>query len=245
MSISDSFRSIRSGSVRMRTGNRGMGRSARYLATEDIPVPKLEEYGHRPFALPEREALSRWLEEPGWPRGTMNIYSLEGYLVAMLVFPLGLRASVWLPSIWNESAGWKIPLAIQAPERYGEFLELLIGFKRFMDVGLKASPPRFETVVAPSTRHDRPTALREQDWVRGFSTALNRCAHINVFNDTNVRAALYAIANHTIDSKRSNNRSNPAPMSIEHAVLLLAQARIARGTMDNFASESNTIKVRP
>ncbi len=215
-----------------------MGRSARYGKTDDLLAPQIEAIGHRSFTAHELDALARWLQQPGWPRGAMNIFALQGYLVALLVMPLGLRTGIWIPTIWNES-GWKIPLALQAREKYDEFLELLIGFMRYINVGFQESPPRFELVQAPSDIcRNRAAALRTQDWVHGFGQALAHCAHVNAFFDPTVRAALHAIATHATESDHANKTSSKTKISIQHAVLILAQARTSHGPLSGFPIET-------
>src|SRR6266496_6118261 len=42
--------------------------------------PNMSALGGLHFTLEDRELLSAWLGEDGWPRGTMDIAMLEGYL---------------------------------------------------------------------------------------------------------------------------------------------------------------------
>ena len=78
--------------------------------------PKLSELGHQPFTAIERESLARMMREPAWPRGTLNIYGLEGYLTALLVWPVALHTGAWLPPIWNEQS-WRMRPPIDTEDR--------------------------------------------------------------------------------------------------------------------------------
>jgi yecA family protein len=161
----------------------------------------------------------------------MNIYTLEGYLTALLVMPLGLRPGIWVPTIWNEN-GWNIPLALQDREKYHEFMELLIGYMRSLNAGFSASPLRFETVLQStgkwSSRHVSQSA---EAWVEGFGKALHLCSHINHPLDANATAALHAIAAQAAESNRANRVNGKAGAIIRQAGLVLAQARTSHGPL--------------
>lgn len=82
--------------------------------------PNLRTIDARPFTREDFQTLHAWLAEDGWPRGTMDIGMLEGYLIALLVWPVGLSSGTWLPPIWGEKAGWKVPaLSEDEPGRRG------------------------------------------------------------------------------------------------------------------------------
>lgn len=233
MPSSDRYKLLRNGTVRASdapNSPRNTGRSGRYVVSVDVPTPNPEDLGHRPFAEPDLLALTQLLQDPAWPRGAMNIYSLEGFLVALLVMPLGLRTRVWMPSVWNEP-GWKTPLALQARDTYDEFLELLFGFMRRIDAGFAESPCRFELVQGSADiQLIRTAEVRAKDWVHGFGKALSLCPHINLMLHSTDRAALHAIASHAVDSV-SASTTNHRRMSIQQAVLVLAQARTSRGPL--------------
>ena len=204
-------------------------RSSRNAKPTEIVAPQIASLGHRLFTKRELDSLARWLQDPVWPVGSMNIYTLEGYLTALLVMPLGLRTSIWMPSIWNEN-GWNIPLALQVREKHHEFMELLVGYMRAIDAGLTALPPKFDTVLESTTRwSSRPVSTSIGDWVNGFGKALHLCSHLNLA-DTSVVAALHTIA------AQANELNKAKPIgkvstSIRHAVCVLAQVRTSHGPL--------------
>jgi hypothetical protein len=63
-----------------------------------LQPPNLRLIGDLPFTRHDREALSAWLAEAGWPRGQMDMPTLEGYLVALLAWPVGVAPGAWLES---------------------------------------------------------------------------------------------------------------------------------------------------
>jgi yecA family protein len=222
----EDYRSIRTGGAR----SLGASRSSRSAKSNEIVAPQIATLGHRPFTKRELDALARFLQESAWPVGSMNIYTLEGYLTALLVMPLGLRTGIWMPAIWNEN-GWNIPFALQDREKYHEFMELLIGYMRSIDAGLTASPPKFESVLSSTTRwSSRPASLSAEDWVKGFGKALHLCSHLNL-SDASVTAALHTIAAQANESIRVSKPIEKVNASIRQAVCVLAQARVSRGPL--------------
>jgi len=222
----EGYRSIRAGTARLRSSSR----TSLSAKSNEMLAPQVLALGHRAFTKHELDSLARWLQDPIWPLGSMNIYTLEGFLTALLVMPLGLRTGIWMPAIWSEN-GWNIPLALQVREKYHEFMELLIGYMRSIDAGLQDTPPKFATVLESTSKwSSRPSSLSAQDWVQGFGKALHLCSHLNL-SDPNVTAALHAIAAQAEESNKINSTNGKAGAVIRRAVFVLAQARTSHGPL--------------
>jgi yecA family protein len=103
-------------------------------------------FGAAPFGDPQRIRLTAWLREAGWPRGHMEIAELEGYLVALIAWPVGISSGAWLPRTWGH-AGWKVPTKIAARSQYEEFVAMIVGFMQHLDRELSCQPARFESSV--------------------------------------------------------------------------------------------------
>jgi yecA family protein len=200
--------------------------------TATLLPPKLDEFGHRPFAARERESLALWLQEPAWPRGTMNIYALEGYLIALLVWPVAVQPGAWLPPIWNET-GWKLRPPIDTAERYEEFVELILGFLRTIDERLLQTPPLFEPSVRLQFAHDSLDVQgRAQHWARGFGRGLRQGLQTRMVPTASALEAVRSIATYTESPSRStDDNSHHTDVSLTHAVLALANSRISRGPL--------------
>ena len=133
--------------------------------------PNLLTFGAAPFGDPQRARLTAWLREAGWPRGHMEIAELEGYLVALIAWPVGISSGAWLPRIWGET-GWKVPTKIAARSQYEEFVALIVGFMQDLD------RRAFSTAIAHSNRRcfavceEREHTETLHGWGRGFMTAL-------------------------------------------------------------------------
>jgi hypothetical protein len=102
-----------------------MGRYAappfnRVIEAPALMPPKVAELGHQSFTRHELE------------------------LLALLVWPVELHPGVWLPAIWSE-ASWRVRPPIDTVERYGAFVELIVGFLRSIDRGLMQTPATFES----------------------------------------------------------------------------------------------------
>jgi yecA family protein len=187
--------------------------------------PKLSELGHRPFTAIERESLARLMRQPAWPRGTLNMYGLEGYLTALLVWPVALQAGAWLPPIWNEQS-WRVRPPIDTEDRYGEFLELVVGFLRTIDHGLLQSPRVFDHCLHVKAVPD--LSARAHSWVEGFGRGLRQSVQARVSPDEHTREAIGRIASLAAASRDSAQRVD---IVLTEAVLALASTRVSRGPL--------------
>ena len=119
--------------------------------------------------------LDAWLAEDGWPPGHMDAAMLEGYLVALLVWPIELSAGAWLPPIWG-IRGWKVAAKIATTEAYNRFLRLVgVGF--LQDLERQTLTDRLSTPSPVCTRARRPhlirallRRLRLGDWIYDRAT---------------------------------------------------------------------------
>lgn len=235
MPTSNQYKLLRRGNVRTSSTaqglSRGISRSGRYGASADVLAPNLDEFGHRPFAKPELQALAKRLQDPQWPRETLNIYGLEGLLTAILVLPLGLRPGAWLPLVWHET-GWKIPLALQGAGEYHEFIESIVGMLRTIDAGLLGTPPKFVSTLDVLAERYRPKTLHaHQDWARGFGLAVSQSNYLKILPDSITHRTLYVIATHANPPAIKVQQRSHAPQTLQQAVIALAEVRTSRGPL--------------
>jgi yecA family protein len=146
--------------------------TARYgQAAPQLLPPDLQTLGSIAFTADDFRALDAWLAEEGWPTERMDAATLEGYLVALLAWPIQLSPGAWLPAIWG-IRGWKVAAKIATPESYDRFLALVIGLLQELERRLTAVPRTLTFVLAgdfplSSTRHFAGAA-----WATGFMSAL-------------------------------------------------------------------------
>jgi yecA family protein len=149
---------------------------ARYTARYGQTVPQLlppdlKALGSIEFTPGDFKALDAWLAEEGWPAEHMDAAMLEGYLVALLVWPIQLSPGAWLPAIWG-IRGWKVAAKIATRESYDRFLALVIGLLQELERRLTETPraPTFvlnDECALLSTRYFAAAA-----WSTGFISAL-------------------------------------------------------------------------
>jgi yecA family protein len=203
---------------------------ARRDARVEPPVlqpPNISAFGSLHFTLQDRTALSAWLGEDGWPRGTMDIAMLEGYLIALLTWPMRIHSGAWLPPIWGQT-GWRVPAKISSQGDYDRFINLVVGFLEDLDREVCASPPRFVPVLP-----DRAPGLHGQttpgvSWARGFLKALELSAQGLGNRSDSARSAVTRIA-HCASSAPTS--SGPLVAELTSAVLTLAGERSSRGPL--------------
>jgi yecA family protein len=207
-------------------------RSSPHPRTALLLPPKLSEIGHRTFTAIELESLASLMREPTWPRGTLNIHGLEGYLTALLVWPVALQPGAFLPPIWNE-ASWRVRAPIDTVDRYGEFLELVAGFLRAIDRGLLQSPPVFDHCLHIGSDRDAPDLnARAHAWAEGFGRGLRQSAQSRVSPDQSTREAVRHIASFAAGQPGvSNDNAERTGVLLTEAVLALASTRVSRGPL--------------
>jgi yecA family protein len=194
--------------------------------------PDLRTFPEVPFGDQQRARLSAWLQEAGWPRGHMEFAELEGFLVALLAWPVGLPAGAWLPLIWG-TRGWKLPNKISARPEFEAFVALIVGFLRALDRELSDQKSKFKSSVL---RAPQEQAERVHAWGRGFMTALTLGSQGFKGRTESASAAVHTIANTTAAS------ATFAPHVVDEvvrAVLTLVEQRVSRGPLGALEAGAN------
>ena len=193
-----------------------------------LQPPNISALGALHFTLEDRKVLSAWLAQDGWPRGAMDIAMLEGYLVALLTWPVRVHPGAWLPPIWGQT-GWKVPAKIGSQGDYDQFIELVVGFLEDLDRGLCASPPRFVPVLPACTPRLHGQTTPGVSWAQGFLKALQLSAQGLGDRSDSARSAVTRIARCASSAPTS---SGPAVAEeLTSAVLTLAGERPSRGPL--------------
>ncbi len=134
--------------------------------------PDLTKIGPVAFLPSDRVELTAWLSEEDWPREHMNIFMLEGYLAAMIVWPIELLPGAWMPPIWG-TRGWKVAAKIAAPETFDRFVRLIVGYRQHLLASLNSVPITF----VPNLHCGKPGADPRDAaiaWAQGFLSALQQ-----------------------------------------------------------------------
>jgi len=158
----------------------------------------------------------------------MNRVMLEGYLVALLVWPVRIPSGAWLPPIWGQK-GWKVAAKIGSQQAYGRFIELVVGFLQDIDRGLSASPPNFiPTLPALNSSVQRQTSP-EASWAQGFLTALLLSSEGLSGRSDSARSAVTRIARYASPAAAPTRIA--VAEEITSAVMTLAAERDSRGPL--------------
>jgi yecA family protein len=197
-------------------------------AAEPVLPPNLRSLGVLSFTQKEHLALQEWLGEGGWPPGALDIHALEGYLVALLVWPVELPPGAWLPPIWGES-GWKVPAKLVGPLLLDKFVTLVSAFLQQLDNGLYANPAPYVPAIAAPVRKrigERPDSC---SWAIGFVETLQHHTHAQglKYRSEAVKAAVTVIARCASMPPGATTSADLA-----RAVYALAAERTSRGPLE-------------
>ena len=205
--------------------------------------PNLLAFGAAPFGDPQRIRLTALLREAAWPRGHMEIAELEGYLVALIAWPVGIASGAWLPPIWGVR-GWKVPAKIASQSRYDEFVALVAGFMQDLDRQLSSQPPQFESSVLRGLR-EREHAETLHAWGRGFMTALTLGSQGLKGRSASACAAVHTIAHGTASSAPFRSSTVLDVMSAVSSLMGQRSSRGPLGPLESSALDQETLAVRP
>jgi yecA family protein len=200
---------------------------AKRQAAETVLPPDLRTLGALSFTQKERAALQEWLGEAGWPPGALDIHALEGYLVALLVWPVELPPGAWLPPIWGER-GWKVPAKLAGPLLLDKFVALVSAFLQELDNGLHANPlPYVPAIAAPALKRpgERPDSC---SWAAGFVEALQHHTHAQGLK---YRSEAVKVATMDIARCASMPPCKATTADLARAVYTLAAERTSRGPL--------------
>jgi yecA family protein len=189
--------------------------SSRYGQVAPLLLPpNLRSFGSVAFTAHDFRVLDAWLAEEGWPAERMDAAMLEGYLVALLVWPIQLSPGAWLPAIWG-IRGWKVAAKIAAPETYERFLALVIGMLQELERRLAATPPQPTFVLVDESALSSTRYFAGAAWSTGFIFALQQ---FNA-NGLESRSALSRAAIEKIISFASLRSKEPGAMKMVASAL--------------------------
>src|SRR3984893_18314706 len=180
--------------------------------------PDLQALGALPFTTLDFARLDAWVGEVGWPPERMDVAMLEGYLVALLVWPIEISPGAWLPPVWGVR-GWKVAAKIASTMEYATFLALVIGFLQELEGRLVAFPRRPTPVLGNGMPYVSGRYFGGAAWATGFMTALHLNSAGLRSRSVGARSAVEGIAHYA--SLRSTESS---AMPTAAAALLAAVA---------------------
>jgi yecA family protein len=211
--------------VRFKPRSSRLARDTPVLLPPDPRVPTATSFSADDFA-----SLAKRLSQPGWPRGSMNLPMLKGYLTALLVWPVELPAGAWMPPIWGGS-GWRVPQVIEDPRHYAEFSGLVVGLLRALERGLSTIPAEFASNPLGSPRREGRPISSPLDWANGFKAALALGGHGIEWRSRATHQAVRLIAACSFPQPATPSSSSRRQDALAQAVSVLAAERTSRGPL--------------
>jgi yecA family protein len=182
------------------------------------------------FTSTDFGALDAWLSEEGWPDERMDVATLEGYLVALLVWPIELAPGAWLPSIWGVR-GWKVAAKIDTAEMYGRFIALVIGLLQELERRLTISPRRRTFVLADDAKNISSPYFAGSAWSTGFMIALYQNSAGLKARSIASRSAVESIASYASLRSQQPSAMPAAASALSAAIAILVDERASRGPL--------------
>jgi yecA family protein len=189
--------------------------------------PNLQTMGPVPFTARDFAKLDAWLAEEGWPGERMDAAMLEGYLVALLAWPIELPPGAWLPSVWG-IRGWKVAAKIATPETYANFLALVIGLFQELERRLTTSPPARTFVLGGDAPYVSGRYFAGAAWATGFMTALHQNSTGLRSRSASVVAAVEDIAHFAALRSTESNELPAVATALSVAVMTIVAERASR-----------------
>jgi yecA family protein len=205
--------------------------------------PNLQILGALPFTDQDFETLDAWLAETGWPTERMDVAMLEGYLVALLVWPIGLSPGAWLPPIWGVR-GWKIAAKIASPAAYEKFIALVIGFLQELEGRLMASPRPGTFVLAHDAPYVSGRYFAGAAWATGFMTALHQNSAGLRSRSVAARSAVECIARYASLRSTQSSAMHLVATALSAAVATLLAERPSRGPLGPLEINDAALSIR-
>jgi yecA family protein len=198
-----------------------------YAAPQFLP-PNLSAVGPLLFTDHDFATLDAWLAEDGWPDEHMDIAMLEGYLVALLVWPIELAPGAWLPRIWG-IRGWKVAAKIATPENYSRFIALVMGLFQELEHRLVTSPPARTFVLGRDAPYVSGRYFAGAAWATGFMMALHENSTGLGSRSPAVRSAVENIAHYASARSTSPGALTSVATALSAAVTIIMSERPVRG----------------
>ena len=116
---------------------------------------------------PDRVELDHHLRDMRMPSGTMDLSTLEGFLVALIVGPGTPPTEDWLPKVWGGRRRRRASARVRFPRGYARFLELVLQYHAELAGQLANSPESFQPMFSEAQFGGVPATIVDP-WCSGF-----------------------------------------------------------------------------
>jgi len=143
----------------------------------------------------ELDELQEFLLSDASPEGAMMLDTLDGFLTALIIGPVIVPPSAWLPLVWDMSGEGKEP-EFESPEQERRIMELLMKMMNSLVMLLMKYPDHYEPYPASFTYES--DAARDpliKLWATGFmiGVSYNEADWEPLFSDETASVVLSAI----------------------------------------------------
>ena len=129
-----------------------------------------------PLEENEMDELDRFLLSDATSDETMMLDCLDGYLTAIVIGPVGIKTSEWLPGVWGPSA--RNEPAFETYEQAQRILDLILLQRNGIVESLQLDPDRFEPVFDNVVYEgDTQEYLDGEMWAHGFMRGIKLREH--------------------------------------------------------------------
>jgi yecA family protein len=205
--------------------------SARYGQIEPLFLPpNLHSTGTLAFTAVDFVELDAWLAEDGWPESRMDVAAIEGYLMALLVWPIDLAPGAWLPSLWGVQ-GWKLAAKIATPAAYDRFIVLVVGLLQELDRRLSSSPRGGAFVLPYEVLMTSTKYFAGASWATGFMMALYQHSAGLQSRSVAARSAVEKIASYAALRSADPKSLRIVASALTATIAVLIAERATRGPL--------------
>jgi yecA family protein len=174
----------------------------------------------------------------------MDVAMLEGYLAALIVWPIKLSPGAWLPRVWG-IRGWKVAAKIATQDKYDQFVELVMGMLQDLERRLTTFPARRTTVLGEGTPYLSGKYFIGAAWATGFMIALHENSTGLGMRSVDVRTAVTDIALHA-SGRSSGPKDFPPVATALNGALMVVLSECLQGPVKrvplNKATLCNTLE---
>ena len=118
-----------------------------------------------PLSETELDELRRFLDSEATPDGCMDLSMLQGFLTALVIGPVLVSGSEWVPVVWGEREGdWTVFKSLEDAQRISG---LLFRFYNGIVRTFMNTPEKFEPLLSEWDNRRKP-AWSAEEWCIGF-----------------------------------------------------------------------------
>jgi uncharacterized protein len=161
-------------------------------------MPPQPFFGHSLMGLTDSEIdeLHAFLLSGYHPDGTMMLETIDGFFASLIIGPVTVMPSAWLPLVWDLTGGGEVP-DFESLEQAQRLMEMLIKMSGSVAMLLSKSPDSYNPL--PDTNEYESDADRDSAfklWATGFmiGVSYNEADWEPAFSDETASVLLSAIS---------------------------------------------------